>query len=735
MTNTPIPTDLSEQPARRDLLAVLSNGVTIGLLEVLWWISLLTLIFSGPMSDYIGRGAVFLVLGAAVGAGIISYRSSWRGTIAMPQDVPAAILAIATAQIAANISADVAQSAIFATVIIAIGISSIATGFVFILLGQLKLGNLVRILPYPVMAGFLGGTGWLLFTSGITSSVSPAYAGTNIFEPEALRYWPLSLLVALVIYLVGLRISHPLLVPSMIVLAVAAFFGVSAAMGVSIEQLTAEGWLIGALPSGNQIQLLSLSELQSVQWAAIAAQAGPIAILSVASAIAMLLNNSGFELTLGADFDNNRDLRVTGVANVLGGLLGGWPTYTALSWSNINAKDKQQKPLTTVILIVVGAALLVFATQLLAYLPRMVGGAMVTYMGIDFLYDWVFKPAKRLPWGEYTMLLLIVFTIALFGLVEGVVAGLIMAVLLFVFSYGRISVVRYQISGKLQKSRVTRSPEQQEYLKSIGEQTQILSLQGYLFFGTANGLLQQAREVLHAQEVRHLVLDFTRVSGIDSTARLMFVKLYQQVVQSGAALSLVGISAETRSNLLEEFEQAETPDLHFFTSRDKALQSIEETQLRVHEIDLQVPPNRLRKQLQRILPEIENIEQLLNLMEMQTLETGHYLMRQADAPSDMFFIESGVVTAQIQREDGAVMRLETMGSGRVVGELGFYLGQARTADVVSETEAVVYRLSKARLAELEASHPKVASTLHQLIVHLLSERVTHLVGVVDRLQN
>ena len=54
----------------------------------------------------------------------------------------------------------------FLTVVVAIGMTSLATGAFFLLLSTLRLGNLVRFVPYPVVGGFLAGTGWLLVKGG-----------------------------------------------------------------------------------------------------------------------------------------------------------------------------------------------------------------------------------------------------------------------------------------------------------------------------------------------------------------------------------------------------------------------------------------------------------------------------------------------------------------------------------------------------------------------------------------
>jgi SulP family sulfate permease len=142
----------------------------------------------------------------------------------------------------------------------------------------------------------------------------------------------------------------------------------------------------------------------------------------------------------------------------------------------------------------------------------------------------------------------------------------------------------------------------------------------------------------------------------------------------------------------------------------------------------------LRQELVRILERQEIVGKLLDYFERQEVAAGDYLMRQGDSPDLLFLIESGRVTAQLERSDGQPARLQTMEGGHVLGELGFFLGMDRTAAVVADTPCVVYRLSREGLARMRAAEPAVAAAFQQLIVHLLAERVVHLVAVVNALQ-
>jgi sulfate permease, SulP family len=74
--------------------------------------------------------------------------------------------------------------------------------------------------------------------------------------------------------------------------------------------------------------------------------------------------------------------------------------------------------------------------------------------------------------------------------------------------------------------------------------------------------------------------------------------------------------------------------------------------------------------------------------------------------------------------DGTRIRLRSMRSGVVVGEIGFYMGVPRTADVVAETSSVVLRLSRASIEQMEAREPELAAALHRWLATTLAHRLS-----------
>ena len=128
--------------------------------------SFAALIFSGPLEPYVGQG-VWIGLFTAVVVGIIvSLASSCPGVVAIPQDRIAPILGLMAANMVLRMGSASPQEKCLA-VMGAIALVSFITGSFLFVLGRLKLGNLIRYIPYPVIGGFLAGSGWLLLRGGL----------------------------------------------------------------------------------------------------------------------------------------------------------------------------------------------------------------------------------------------------------------------------------------------------------------------------------------------------------------------------------------------------------------------------------------------------------------------------------------------------------------------------------------------------------------------------------------
>ena len=105
------------------------------------------------------------------------------------------------------------------------------------------------------------------------------------------------------------------------------------------------------------------------------------------------------------------------------------------------------------------------------------------------------------------------------------------------------------------------------------------------------------------------------------------------------------------------------------------------------------------------------------------MEEGAFLIHQGDQSNEIYFIEAGLISAQLELPNGKTLRLRSMRGGTTVGEIGMYLGDTRTASVIADRPSIVHRLSKDAVKKMEKNDPEVAAFLHQWIATLLAERL------------
>ena len=723
----------------RRLLASFSAGLVSGLMLIAVGTSFAALIFAGELSDYVPQGIGLALMGTILASILLALFTSLPGTIGGNQDVPAALMAVLVAAIVATMPADATSQETFLTAVAAITLTTLFAALFFLLLGVFKLGALVRFLPYPVVGGFLAGTGWLLATGAFQTMIGGSQDATLfslILQPEMLIYWLPGLFMAVVMLILLRRSDHFLIMPGLVIGGTFLFYLLAWLSGTSLAELSEQGWLLGPFPTDGLWQPLILADLDQVNWPVIVSQATSLVAIFLVSSVSLLLNVSGLELVTKQDMKINRELAAAGLANLASAVVSGLISYQWLSLSALNFKSKANNRLVGLIVAGLCTAVLLFGASALSLVPIAIVSALLLYLGLSLLYEWIIDGWSRLPKIDYFIVILILLVTATIGFMEAVAMGLLVAVVLFVVGYSRIDVVRYELTEEIYQSRVYRSRQQRQILLQKGQQLLILELQGFIFFGTADNLLKRIRRRIEDPEQplpRYVQLDFRRVTGLDSTAILSFARMQQLAESKGFTLLYAGLSAQVRRQLEQGAAGVEQEAVRFAASMEQGVEWCENQILQQAGAGVREQPPSLSEQLAEILPDAEALSEMLPYFEEMEVEAGYRLIQQGEPSQDLYFVQDGQVTVVIDQGEGDPVRLETMGGG-VVGEIGFYLGYKRTASVIVDVPSRIYRLSRANLWRMEKENPQAAANMHSLIVHLLSERVAHLVKTVNALE-
>ncbi len=724
---------ITDECAPRQLLTSLAAAGIISLFQVVFVLSLAALIFDGDLTAQLSSVLPALLIGNGVLVASVALLSSYGGSIATGQDAPGVILALAAAALAAEVSGS-SQSPV-PTILLLIGGATVTLGLVYLALGIFKLGGFVRFVPVPVMGGFLAATGWLLLSGGIGVAVELT-PGATLFQSSALVRWLPALLLGIVLWLALRRWSGPLSLLAILIGAGGVFYGVMWLCGVPFARLADEGWLLGPFPHDVAWRWpVTADSVAQVHWRELVASIPQVAPAILVSVLAILVNASSMELVVKQDVDVNRELLAAGVANLLAGVTGGLMGYHSVGTSALNHTIGGGRRLPGLLAALALGLIAVYGTTLLSVVPRILLAGLLIYLGVVLLYEWVVKAWFAFSRPDFAVIAAILITIVTAGFVWGVGLGLVLAVILFVVSYSRISTLRYELSGTTFHSRVSRSPREMELLQAHGDQLVIYALHGFLFFGTAHQLVERVRERISNQRepVRYVVLDFGQVSGVDSTAQLSFQKLVALTQGQHIAVILSGLSERVRRQLQADSLTVQNANVRLEATLDRGVEVCEEWIL-ADVRPLTAASATLEAQLPPSLAEQADIVAVIRRMERREVGAGEQLMAQGAASTELFVLESGQVTAWLEQAGRAPVRLETMQGGRMVGEVGFFLGTRRTASVVADRPSVVYVMNQREWTQLARTRPEAAHALTTLVLHLMGQRVAHLTRVVEAMQ-
>jgi SulP family sulfate permease len=725
------------------LVSIATAGVVCGLLTIMLAIGNGSLVFAVHQTAYLPLIVGIALLSAAILAVVNMLGSTIRASVPTVQEVPCVVLGAMTGAAAASLPETASEAETLTTVLATLGFGTLGAGIGVLAIGVFRLGGLIRFIPYPVIGGFLAGTGWLILLGGL-GLVLAAPANLSLFAsiPEAHALARLSLAAVFVgaLAFVRYRSSGPLAVPLVVAAAIVLFNLGVVATGASHDELRAAGWLVALPETGPVWHPAVRADFADIDWRALATAMLYLPALIAFTAIAVLLNATGIELEIGADIDLNRELRTVGAGNALAGLAGGLPGFPAISTTLIALRLGANSRWVGAIAgaIVVGA--LIFKEDVLEVIPTLVLGGMLLWLGGSLIAEWLINPLGRIDVGEYALIALIFIAVIVFGFLAGVAVGTAAAILLYVYRSSRVDVVHHQVSGRDYHSRVEGSTRREALLQEHGDAILVVRLQGFLFFGTANRLRLGLEEEILARKARgagYLVIDFQRVSGLDSSVISSFARLQQVAEQTGFTIVLTGLSESARRAFLRsDLVIGDDASINIAPNLEDGLHWAEDALLAGIAPGTTTDAGRpLAEILAEVVGDAAVAETVAGYCERIAVVAGTRLIEANDPVEDIFFIESGDAVVEIAGDRPEPIHMAVVGSGAVVGELAFYLGEPRTGSVVARTDMVVWRFSRQAMRRLASRAPDAALRFHQGIAAMLSRRLmrtNRLVGFLSR---
>lgn len=687
----------------------LLTAVSIGILQLGIAISLAALVFSESLAPGAGRAAVGFVLGTGIVSAVVGLTTRMPVAVAGSQDTAAIVMAAVAASLAASTTAEGALP----TVVVMVALCALVTGLAFWFLGAKSKTSFVRYLPWPVITGFTAGTGWLLLRGGVEVMHG---AGIEFTELPDLFVWDQAKLIlpglAFAFFLVAVlrsRITN-VVVSALFLVAIGAFHLVGRSVS-SIEQLEADGWLFGPFPTDASWKPVSPSDVADADWGALLGHALPIVAVVAVAIVGLLLNLSGLEPILDAEIDMDTEVRSTGLANLAVGFTGGLVGWHLIGDTALAKRLGARGRTVPITVAVMSLGVLALGPGPIGMIPRMVAGGVLSMLGISLLIDWAQTTMPRLSRTDRWLSGGILAAIAILGVLPGVALGVLVATAVFLTRYSRIDPARHVINAA-GRSNVDRSESERSFLLANATAVLAIELHGFLFFGSTMRL----REMLQARGLddperaaitEFLVVDMERVTGLDSTAAAGLAGLASRLAAQGTVTVWSSIDEEMATEL--HINGVDLGPLH--SDLDHAIAWCEDQLLTdMDAVGLEATSAAMSPELRAE-------------MDIRSLAPRTALIQAGDDDRDLYFVESGLLTAWVMSGGGRRTRLRQVTAGAVLGEVAFCRGGLRTADVITDTDATILVLTRQHFDALTHERPELAVELQDLLLGRLADRV------------
>ena len=408
-------------------------------------------------------------------------------------------------------------------------------GLLQILMGVLRLGRYITLVPYSVVSGFMSGIGVIILTLQIGPLLGISSRGGVLqslqmvignFDPN-----PAALIVGLVTLLVVFttprRISQWIPSPLLALVLITPLSLLMFPEGLA---------RIGAIPGGG----LSFTLPQWQEHWPLLLRAG--LVLAVLGAIDSLLTSLVADNISHTRHRSNRELVGQGIANTVAGLFNGLPGAGATMRTVINIQSGGRTPLSGMTHSIVLLLLLLGAGPLAEGIPTALLAGILIKVGLDII-DWGFlRRAHRLSiktalvmWG---VLLMTVF----WDLIGAVVVGMFVANLLTIES-----ITDHQL-GSMDTGKAHLSMQEQQLLDRCGDDLILFHLHGPLSFGAAKGISER---MMLVRQYRILLLDITDVPHLGVTATLAIERMVEEAERNNVRVLVTGARGKVKRRLAQ----------------------------------------------------------------------------------------------------------------------------------------------------------------------------------------
>jgi SulP family sulfate permease len=287
-------------------LANILSGSLIALVNISVAVSVAALLSAQVDPSLLVPGIAILLMGTLVTGLGGSLFSDYKAVICSPRNGLVPVFAEMVGSIYTSFGS-VYSIAAEATIIAAIMVTTMVAGLFLLLLGRLKMGNLVRYIPYPVTGFFFAGIGHIFVHGGLTVAAGVQPTIGSLVDAQFIQLAIPAIVLAVCLIMGEMLKDNSLSVPGILLLAILVFYGVLFLAGISQEQAINNGLLPKIEETGPLFPVFKWEYFSQINWIVIADQIGGI-VVSLLCSVMLLLDVSGIELVARKDLNSDHEL-------------------------------------------------------------------------------------------------------------------------------------------------------------------------------------------------------------------------------------------------------------------------------------------------------------------------------------------------------------------------------------------------------------------------------------------
>lgn len=379
-------------------------------------------------------------------------------------------------------------------------------GLLQIGMGMLRLGKYIKLVPYPVISGFMSGIGVIIILLQFSRLFGGKPDGGTVFKaleaiPKAMANTNfvalgLGVLTLAVVYLWPKKIGKFL--PSTLAALIIATIA-----GVFITGAPLLGEIKAGIPSF-LVPSFSTSTIILVIEAGI--------VLAILGAIDSLLTSLVADNVTRTRHDSDQELIGQGIGNTIAGFFGALPGAGATMRTMVNIRTGGVTKISGMIHGLALAAIVLVAAPLAAQIPHAVLAGILVKVGLDIIDFKYIKTALRGPRWDFFLMMLVLLMTVFVNLIIAVGVGVFLAALGYV---KRVGDDQIEAVGNNVPERAT--PEERALIESAKGAVMVFDFGSPLSFGAAADLGHHVRQQMVTGPTA-IVLDFSRKTFIDVSA-------------------------------------------------------------------------------------------------------------------------------------------------------------------------------------------------------------------------